>query len=72
MRRVNTQLKIWRVRVLRQIEDWVEVRAMSREAAETAALHLPGVVELRGVTVLGNKRANAAPPPGVEEEDEEA
>lgn len=63
--------KVWRVRVLRQIEDWVEVCASSREAAEAAAILLPGVKELRGVTVLGDKLAGAPVPHGVEDQDEE-
>lgn len=62
--------RVWRVRVLRQLEDWVEVRASNRQAAEAAALTLPGVKELRGVTVLGDKPVAYRRPTGIEDEAE--
>lgn len=64
--------RVWRVRVLREIEDWVEVRATTREGADAAAKVLPGVKELRGVTILGEKvAASNAQRIGVEDEAEE-
>lgn len=48
--------KPYKVRVLRQMEDWVEVLALSSEEAEEKARTLPGVVELRGVTILAERR----------------
>ncbi len=38
--------KIWRVRVLHKLEDWISVEAPSAEEAETSAANLPNVVHV--------------------------
>lgn len=60
----------WRVRVAREIEDWVEVLAHTPEEANAEALKLPGVKALRGITLRGDKRADAPMKMGVEEEED--
>lgn len=62
--------KPWKVRVLREIEDWVDVHAVTREEAESAALAQKGVKELRGLAVPADKRVGAPKPAGIEEEEE--
>ena len=37
---------LYRVRVYRKIEDWVEVKATSQLAAETEAYKVPGVLNV--------------------------
>lgn len=67
---MNEKPRVWKVRVRRLVEDWVEVRATNRTSAEAAALVLPGVKELCGVTLIAEKIAAAAPV-GVEDQKEE-
>ena len=43
---MQQRLKLWRVRVLRQREDWVDVESPDKIHAEIEAGKLPGVVNV--------------------------
>lgn len=59
---------IWRVRVRRAIEAWVDVSATSSSQAEIEALKVPGVLSVFGQSAMrGDEQALADRPIGVEE-----
>jgi hypothetical protein len=61
--------KPWRVRVIRRIEDSVEVFAYDDEQAYDEASKLPGVVSVIPKSAMpADKLAGAEPPAGVSEE----
>lgn len=52
------KLNVWRVRVKRAVEDWVELSAESGEQAECEAAKLPGILSVFSRSaILGNKLA---------------
>lgn len=61
---------IWRVRVRKAAEDWVEVTAGSAPEAAAEAAKVPGVLSVfQGSAILGDKLAGPpAPVVGVQEE----
>jgi len=60
---------IWRVRVRRSIEDWVDVLAETPEQAEADAAKLAGVVSVFGKSAIrGDKVVIPGRPAGVEDE----
>lgn len=60
---------IWRVRVKRSIEDWVEVSADSGPRAEVEAAVIPGVISVFGKSaVRGDEIAAPVRPTGVSED----
>lgn len=60
---------IWRVRVKRAIEAWVDVQAPTAETAEADAIKLPGVISVFGKTAIrGDQAALPEPAAGVMEE----
>lgn len=63
--------RTWRVRVVRKVEDWVDVDADTPLSAENLAALLPQVVSVFGGSAMrGDKPVDQIPPIGVEEEDE--
>lgn len=61
--------KPWRVRVIRRIEDSVQVYVHDEAEAYAEAAKLPGVVSvLLNSAMLADKIAGAEPPPGISEE----
>ena len=61
--------KPWRVRVIRRIEDSVEVYVHDEEEAYIEALKMPGVMSvILKSAIPADKVAGADPPPGVSEE----
>lgn len=40
------QKRSWRVRVLRRVEDWIEIQADSAHDAEVEAVKRPGVLQV--------------------------
>ena len=44
--------KLWRVRVKRAVEDWVELSAETGSQAERAAASLPGVINVFGLSAI--------------------
>jgi hypothetical protein len=62
---------LWRVRVSRLVEDWVEVTAATKIEAEVAAVGLPGVRNVFAGSAI-SADFNPAPrrPAGVHDEDE--
>ena len=60
---------IWRVRVLRTLEDWVEVPAGSASEAEIDAGKIPGIVRVFGRSAIrGDIVAAPERPAGVRDE----
>lgn len=60
---------IWRVRVKRSIEAWVDVLALTAAAAEADALKVPGVISVFGKSAIrGDQAALPEPAPGVKED----
>lgn len=51
--------KLWRVRVRRSIEDWIDVSADTPQQAEEQAAVLPGVI-----SVFGNSAMDGSKPVG--------
>lgn len=63
--------KIWRVRVYRKIEDWVDVSADTPLQAEQQASILPGVLSIfSGLTIRGDKPISQLSPVGVVEDED--
>jgi hypothetical protein len=46
------QLPTWRVRVMRKVEDWVDVQATTAQEAETYAYNIPGVLSVFGKSAI--------------------
>lgn len=64
-----SRLIIWRVRVKRSMEVWVDVQAHSATEAEAGAANLPGVISVFGKSAIrGDEAALPERPPGVREE----
>lgn len=67
------RLVMWRVRVRRSVETWVDVEAPPAVAggkleAERVAWNVPGVVSVfPGSAILGSESAIPERPPGVED-----
>jgi hypothetical protein len=62
--------KTWKVRVVRKLEDWIDVQADNPLQAELLAASIPNIVSiLTGMTMLGDKPIGEAPA-GVEDGDE--
>lgn len=60
---------IWRVRVKRAIEDWVDVQAPTAALAELEAAKVPGIISVFGKSAIrGDQAALPERPPGVEGE----
>ena len=61
---------IWRVRIVRRIEDWVDVLAHDGPGAEAEAAKLPHVVSVFGKSAIrGDEASVPERPVGVREED---
>ena len=59
---------VWRVRVNRATEAWVEVQALSAAQAEIEAAKVPGVINVFGRSAIrGDESAVPEPPVGVME-----
>ena len=54
---------IWRVRVNRATESWVEVQALSAAAAEIEAAKVPGVINVFGRSAIRSDESTAPEPP---------
>lgn len=62
---------IWRVRVKRAMEVWVDVQAVTAAEAEAKAINLPAVLSVFGKSAIrGDEAALPERPPGVREENE--
>jgi hypothetical protein len=62
--------KTWKVRVVRKLEDWIDVQADNPLQAELLAASIPNIVSiLTGMTMLGD-RPLAEAPAGIEDGDE--
>jgi hypothetical protein len=64
------QRHLWRVRVKRSIESWVEVQAETVEDALAEAGKVPGVIGVLGLVIRADFQEVPKPPPGVREEDD--
>lgn len=63
------RLTMWRVRVKRSIEVWVDVQAVTAADAEAGAANLPGVISVFGKSAIrGDEAALPERPAGVREE----
>lgn len=63
------RLTIWRVRVKRAVEVWVDVQAVTSAQAEADAVNLPGVISVFGKSAIrGDEAALPERPAGVREE----
>lgn len=63
------RIPIWRVRVRRAIEVWVDVQAVTAAQAEIEAVYVPGVISVFGKSAIrGDEAALPEHPPGVMEE----
>lgn len=64
------RIPIWRVRVKRAIEDWVDIQAATAAEAEGLAIDRPGVLSVFAKSaVRGDLEREAARPVGVRDED---
>lgn len=64
--------KLWRVRVYRKVEDWVEVRADDHMEAERLAGQLPNVISVFGRSAIpADKPLVTTDPRGVLGDDED-
>lgn len=65
--------KIWRVRVKRSVEEWVDIKADSKEQAEQEAASVPNILSvLTGMTIRGDRPLEGMTPPiGVEEDEDD-
>lgn len=60
---------MWRVRIKRAIEAWVDVQAVTAIEAEAEAVKLPGVISVFGKSAIrGDEAALPERPAGVREE----
>lgn len=65
------QQKTWRVRVMRRLEDWIDVKAETAEQAEKEAATRPGIVGVfTGSTVSGEKPLGLSFNPSIEDDEE--
>ena len=63
------RLTIWRVRVRRSVEAWVDVEADTAALAEIDAQKVPGVLSVFGKSAIpGNEAAMPERPAGVRED----
>lgn len=64
-----SRLTMWRVRVKRATEVWVDVQATTAHEAEAEAIKLPGVISVFGKSAIrGDEAALPERPAGVREE----
>lgn len=62
--------KIWRVRVKKSLEDWIEVRADTPLQAESLAANIPNVLFVFGGSAIrGDRPIDQAIAVGVEDDD---
>jgi hypothetical protein len=62
--------KTWKVRVVRKLEDWIDIQADNPLQAELLAASIPNVLSiLTGMTMLGD-RPLAEAPASIEDGDE--
>lgn len=67
---MRTQLKQWRVRVLRRAEDWIDVAADTAQLAEAKAATRPGVISVfAGSTISGEKPVGLTLNPMIEDDE---
>lgn len=63
--------RIWRVRVVRRVEDWVDVNADTPLQAETLAANLPLVLSVfTGSAMRGDKPVDFIPAAGIQDDEE--
>lgn len=55
--------KRWRVRVLRKVEQFVEVHADDPESAEAVAAHMPFVIQVFGKSTISAEKPLASTDP---------
>lgn len=66
---MQNKKKRWRVRVLKKVEDWIEVITETKDEAEKEAAFRPGVISIfKGSTISGEKPVGTVVPIGVEED----
>lgn len=64
--------KPWRVRVIRKVEEWVDIQATTPLEAEILAANLPQVLSVfTGSAIRGDKPIEFIPLVGVEEDDDD-
>lgn len=64
--------KRWKVRVIRRMEDWTEIKAADATEAEALAANLPGVISiLTGMTMSAEKPVSERVPLGLMDNDDE-
>ena len=62
--------RMYRVRVMRVVETWIDVSAISRAGAELAAASFPGVITVFAKSAIQADRGEAEEPLNVEGDDE--
>ena len=66
-----TKPRLWRVRVKRAIEDWVQVEADTPLQAELDAANMIGVISVFGGSAMrGDRPIDQVPPAGIEDLDD--
>jgi hypothetical protein len=61
--------RLWRVRVKRAIEDWVQIEADTPLQAELDAANMIGVISVFGGSAMrGDRPIDQVPPAGIEDE----
>jgi hypothetical protein len=64
--------RLWRVRVRKSVEDWVDVQADTPLQAEKLAATLPFVISVfTGSVIRGDRPIDQGPPVGVQEDDDD-
>ena len=60
---MHARKKRWRVRVMRKIEDWVDVQADEAEEAEALAANYPQVISVFGKSAISADKPVASTDP---------
>jgi hypothetical protein len=69
---VTRRTPIWRVRVKRAVEDWIDVEASTPEQAEIEATKVPFVISVFHRSAMpGEKKLFRENPRAIEEEDDD-
>lgn len=64
--------KLWRVRVVRKVEEWADVESETPLQAETLAAMLPGVLNVfAGSALRGDRPIGSVPALGVIDDEDE-